>query len=460
MTLIKSISGIRGTIGGKPCENLTPFDTVIYVSAFASWLKSNLDAIKPKVIVGRDARISGPIIQSLVNQTLVSCGIEVLNLDLSTTPTVEIAVIELQAQAGVIITASHNPQEWNALKFFDENGEIIGAKSGSEILKIAENRDFDYATLYNLGKVTSLGGMMERHVAKVLELSLVNVKEIRKKKYKVVVDAVNSTGGIAVPLLLDSLGVETVPLYCEPNGLFPHNPEPLKENLSMLCQQVVKEKADFGIIVDPDVDRLAFVDEKGEIFGEEYTLVSCADYVLTHSPGNTVSNLSSTKALADVTISRGGRYFASAVGEINVVEKMKAENAVIGGEGNGGIIYPELHYGRDALVGIALFLSLLTEKEIKVSALKASYPKFAMIKTKVALSSDMDVDELLNQIRNQYKDRNPITIDGLKIEFETAWVHLRKSNTEPIIRVYTEAHNEEAAQSLSNRFINEINGFF
>ncbi len=460
MTLIKSISGIRGTIGGIPDDNFTPFDTVLYVSAFASWLKSNFDTIRPKVIVGRDARISGPMIQSLVNQTLVGCGIEVLDLDLSTTPTVEIAVIELKAQAGVIITASHNPKEWNALKFFDENGEIIDAKSGSEILKIAKDRDFKYATVDNLGKVTYLDGMMERHVAKVVELPLVNVKEIQEKKYKVVVDAVNSSGGIAVPMLLNALGVETIPLYCEPNGFFPHNPEPLKENLSILRQQVLKEKADFGIVVDPDVDRLAFIDENGEMFGEEYTLVSCADYVLTHSPGNTVSNLSSTKALADVTISKGGSYFASAVGELNVVEKMKAENAVIGGEGNGGIIYPELHYGRDALVGIGLFLSLLTEKKIKVSALKASYPQYAMSKAKVALSSDMDVDEILKQIKNQYKDKNPITIDGVKIEFETAWVHLRKSNTEPIIRVYAEAHNEKAAQILANRFINEIKEFF
>jgi phosphomannomutase len=302
--------------------------------------------------------------------------------------------------------------------------------------------------------------MMERHIEKILGLLLVQSKAIQKKGFRVVLDAVNSTGGIVVPQLLEALGVEVVPLYCDPNGLFPHNPEPLKEHLSVLCQKVVEVKADFGIVVDPDVDRLAFVDETGEMFGEEYTLVSCADYVLTHSPGNTVSNLSSTKALADVTKSKGGMYFTSAVGELNVVEKMKAENAVIGGEGNGGIIYPELHYGRDALVGIALFLSLLVEKEIKVSALKASYPKYAMSKAKLALSSDMDVDELLEQIKNQYKDKNPITIDGVKIEFETAWVHLRKSNTEPIIRVYTEALNEAAAQSLANRFINEIKGLF
>ena len=460
MTLIKSISGIRGTIGGKPFENLTPVDTVIYISAFAGWLKSNIDSIQPKVVVGRDARISGPMIQSLVNQTLVGCGIEVIDLDLSTTPTVEISVIELKAQAGIIISASHNPKDWNALKFFDGNGEILGAKSGGEILKIAEDRDFNYSSVDNLGKVICLDGMIERHVAKILELSLVNVNAIREKGYKVVVDAVNSTGGIAVPMLLDSLGVEVVKLYCEPTGLFPHNPEPLKEHLSVLSQQVVKEKADFGIVVDPDVDRLAFVDETGEMFGEEYTLVSCADYVLTHTPGNTVSNLSSTRALADVTRSKGGQYFASAVGELNVVEKMKTENAVIGGEGNGGIIYPELHYGRDALVGIALFLSLLTEKEIKVSNLKASYPEYTMSKAKVVLSPDVDVDRLLQLMEDKYKDKNPINIDGIKIEFESAWVHLRKSNTEPIIRVYAEAHNEEAAQSLTNKFIKEIKGFY
>ena len=460
MTLIKSISGIRGTIGGKPFENLTPIDTVIYISAFADWLKSNINSNQPKVVVGRDARISGPMIKSLVNQTLVGCGIEVLDLDLSTTPTVEISVIELQAQAGIIITASHNPKDWNALKFFDGNGEILSAKSVGEILKIAEDRDFNYSSVDNLGKITCFDGMIERHVAKILELSLVNVNAIREKGYKVIVDAVNSTGGIAVPMLLDALGVEVVNLYCEPTGLFPHNPEPLKEHLSVLSQQVVKEKADFGIVVDPDVDRLAFVDETGEMFGEEYTLVSCADYVLTHTPGNTVSNLSSTRALADVTRSKGGQYFASAVGELNVVEKMKTENAVIGGEGNGGIIYPELHYGRDALVGIALFLSLLTEKEIKVSNLKASYPEYTMSKAKVVLSPDVDVDRLLQLMEDKYKDKNPITIDGIKIEFESAWVHLRKSNTEPIIRVYAEAYNEEAAQSLTNKFIKEIKGFY
>ena len=460
MTLIKSISGIRGTIGGRPYENLTPLDTVIYVSAFASWLKSNFLNIQPKVVVGRDARISGPIIQSLLNQTLVASGIDVFDLGLSTTPTVEISVIELKAQAGIIITASHNPKDWNALKFIDCNGEILSSKSVFDILKISEDKDFNYVGINYLGKISPVEAMMERHIEKILGLSLVQSDAIQKKGFRVVLDAVNSTGGIVVPQLLDALGVEVVPLYCDPNGLFPHNPEPLKENLSELRQKVVEVKADFGIVVDPDVDRLAFVDENGEMFGEEYTLVSCADYVLTHSPGNTVSNLSSTKALADVTTSKGGMYFTSAVGELNVVEKMKAENAVIGGEGNGGIIYPELHYGRDALVGIALFLSLLVEKEIKVSALKASYPKYVMSKAKVALSSEMDVDKLFKKIKNQYKDKNPITIDGVKIEFETAWVHLRKSNTEPIIRVYTEAHNEEAAQSLANRFVNEIKGFF
>ena len=460
MTLIKSISGIRGTIGGGPHENLTPLDTVIYVSAFASWLRSNFLNVQPKIVIGRDARISGPMIQSLVNQTLVACGIDVFDLGLSTTPTLEMSVIELQAQAGIIITASHNPKDWNALKFIDYNGEILSSESVVDILKIAEKKDFTYMNIDNLGKLTPVEGMMERHVEKILGLPLVQSDAIQRKGFRVVLDAVNSTGGIVVPKLLDALDVEVIPLYCEPNGLFPHNPEPLKEHLSVLCKKVVEVKADFGIVVDPDVDRLAFVDETGEMFGEEYTLVACADYVLTHSPGNTVSNLSSTRALSDVTKSKGGRYFASSVGELNVVEKMKAENAVIGGEGNGGIIYPELHYGRDALVGIALFLSLLTEKKIKVSTLKASYPKYVMSKAKVALSGDMDVDELFKQIKKKYKDKNLTTIDGVKIEFESTWVHLRKSNTEPIIRVYSEAHNEDAANSLANKFVNEIKEFF
>ena len=460
MTLIKSISGIRGTIGGGPHENLTPLDTVIYVSAFASWLRSNFLNAQPKIVIGRDARISGPMIQSLVNQTLVACGIDVFDLGLSTTPTLEMSVIELQAQAGIIITASHNPKDWNALKFIDYNGEILSSESVVDILKIAEKKDFTYVNIDNLGKLTPVEGMMERHVEKILTLPLVQSDAIQRNGFRVVLDAVNSTGGIVVPKLLDALDVEVIPLYCEPNGLFPHNPEPLEEHLSVLSKKVVEVKADFGIVVDPDVDRLAFVDETGEMFGEEYTLVACADYVLTHSPGNTVSNLSSTRALSDVTKSKGGRYFASSVGELNVVEKMKAENAVIGGEGNGGIIYPELHYGRDALVGIALFLSLLTEKKIKVSILKASYPKYVMSKAKVALSGDMDVDELFKQIKKKYKDKNLTTIDGVKIEFETTWVHLRKSNTEPIIRVYTEAQNEDAANSLANKFVNEIKEFF
>ena len=456
MTLIKSISGIRGTIGGSPSENLTPLDTVLFVSAYANWLKSNADSNHYKVVVGRDARISGPMIQSLVNQTLIGYGIEVLDLDLSTTPTVEMAVIDLKAQGGIIITASHNPKEWNALKLLNSSGEILDAQTGAEILKIAEKRDFNYAPVDDLGKITPVKGTMENHVERILSLSLVDVELIKQKKFKVVLDAVNSTGGIAVPLLLEALGVEVVRMYCEPSGLFPHNPEPLKEHLTALCQKVVEEKADFGIVVDPDVDRLAFVDESGEMFGEEYTLVACADYVLSHTPGDTVSNLSSTRALADITKARGGHYFASAVGELHVVEKMKAKNAVIGGEGNGGVIYPELHYGRDALVGIALFLSLLASKEIKVTALKASYPNYSMSKAKVNLSPGMDVDAILSEMEKKYRVHKPITIDGVKIEFESSWVHLRKSNTEPIIRVYTEAESESAADSLAQRFVKEI----
>ena len=456
MTLIKSISGIRGTIGGAPSENLTPFDIVSFVSGFASWLKSNVKANHYKVVVGRDARISGAMVQSLVNQTLVGCGIEVLDLDLSTTPTVELAVIDLKAHAGIIITASHNPKTWNALKFLNSDGEVIDAKSGAEILSIAQRKDFNYANVDELGKITPVKNMMESHVASVLALSMVDVNAIKEKRFKVVLDAVNSTGGIAVPLLLEALGEQVIRLYCEPTGLFPHNPEPLKEHLSELSEKVVEEKADFGIVVDPDVDRLAFVDETGEMFGEEYTLVACADYVLSQTSGNTVSNLSSTRALADVTEVHGGTYFSSAVGELNVVEKMKAVNAVIGGEGNGGIIYPELHYGRDALVGIALFLSLLSKNDMKVAALKASYPNYFMSKAKVVLSPDMDVDRLLLKIKEQYQDKNPTTIDGVKIHFEKAWVHLRKSNTEPIIRVYTEAESQTAADSLAERFTTEL----
>lgn len=456
MTLIKSISGIRGTIGGKTSDNLTPLDTVLFTSAYASWLKNSQDAKHYKVVVGRDARISGSMIQGLVNQTLVGFGIEVLDVGLSTTPTVEMSVTQHQAHGGIIITASHNPKQWNALKLLNEKGEFLNAASGKAVLEIAEKKDFEYASIDNLGKVISVKGAIEDHVQKVLDLSLVNAEGIRHKKFKVVVDAVNSTGGIAIPLLLEALGVTCIPIYCDPTGHFPHNPEPLKEHLTALSEKVVAENADFGIVVDPDVDRLAFVDENGAVFGEEYTLVACSDYVLSKTPGDTVSNLSSTRALSDITQRRNGVYYASAVGEVNVVEKMKEVKAIIGGEGNGGIIYPDLHYGRDALVGVALFLSLLTENNQKVSELRASYPDYAMSKAKVSLSEGMDVDALLKEVEKKYSEKNPDTIDGVKIAFESSWVHLRKSNTEPIIRVYTEAKNQKEANELAERFLREI----
>mgnify|MGYP001287436346 CR=1 FL=1 len=456
MTLIKSISGIRGTIGGKPSNNLTPQDIVLYTSAYASWLKNNLDAKEFKVVVGRDARISGTMVQGLVDQTLVGFGIEVLDVGLSTTPTVEMAVTQHQANGGIIITASHNPKHWNALKLLNEKGEFLNVASGKAILEIAEKKNFEYASIDNLGKVTSVKGAIEEHVKRVVDLPLVNSKDIRQKKIKVVVDAVNSTGGIAIPLLLDAFGVTTIPIYCEPTGHFPHNPEPLKEHLTELSEKVVKEKADFGIIVDPDVDRLAFVDENGVVFGEEYTLVACSDYVLSKTPGDTVSNLSSTLALSDITQKRNGNYHASAVGEVNVVEKMKEVKAVIGGEGNGGVIYPDLHYGRDALVGVALFLSLITETNQKVSVLRASYPNYVMSKAKVSLSEGINADSLLKKMEKKYSENNPNTIDGVKIYFRSSWVHLRKSNTEPIIRVYAEAKNEKKANELAQRFLKEI----
>ena len=396
------------------------------------------------------------MIQGLVNQTLVGFGIEVLDVGLSTTPTVEMSVTQHLAHGGIIITASHNPKQWNALKLLNEKGEFLNAASGKAVLEIAKKKDFEYASIDNLGKVISVKGAIEDHVQKVLDLSLVNAEGIRHKKFKVVVDAVNSTGGIAIPLLLEALGVTCIPIYCDPTGHFPHNPEPLKEHLTELSEKVVAENADFGIVVDPDVDRLAFVDENGAVFGEEYTLVACSDYVLSKTPGDTVSNLSSTRALSDITQRRNGVYYASAVGEVNVVEKMKEVKAIIGGEGNGGIIYPDLHYGRDALVGVALFLSLLTENNQKVSELRASYPDYAMSKAKVSLSEGMDVDALLKEVEKKYSEKNPDTIDGVKIAFESSWVHLRKSNTEPIIRVYTEAKNQKEANELAERFLREI----
>ncbi len=456
MTLIKSISGIRGTIGGNIHENLTPIDAVKFASAYGTWLQQKYPNTSLSVVLGRDARISGAMIQNLVQYTLVGLGIHIIDVGLSTTPTVELMVPKYKAQGGIILTASHNPKQWNALKLLNEEGEFLNANEGKTILDIAESSQFSFADVDSLGKVTLVKNAIEQHVEHVLSLSLVTVDTIRKAGLKVVVDGVNSSGGIAIPKLLDALGVETVKLFCEPNGHFPHNPEPLKEHLTDLSQTVIDEKADLGIVVDPDVDRLAFMSENGEMFGEEYTLVACADYVLSKTPGNTVSNMSSTRALKDITEHHKGTYQASAVGEVNVVELMKKTQAIIGGEGNGGIIYPESHYGRDALVGVALFLSLLAEKKGLVSDLRASYPNYFMSKQKIDLTPNIEADQALEIMANTYRSEKISTIDGVKIDFENQWVHLRKSNTEPIIRVYTEATSQSAATELANRFRNEI----
>lgn len=456
MTLIKSISGIRGTIGGRPGDNLTPIDAVKFAAAYGIWLKEYAKKDKLKVVIGRDARISGEMIQNLVVSTLVGLGIDVIDLDLSTTPTVEIAVPLEKADGGIILTASHNPKQWNALKLLNEKGEFLDAAQGAKILEIAETEDFNFSEVDDLGEIIKNDSYIDIHIDEVLNLSLVDADVIRKAKFKVVVDGVNSTGGIAIPALLKELGVEVVELYCDPTGHFPHNPEPLKEHLKDICDLVVKEQADFGIVVDPDVDRLAFISNDGEMFGEEYTLVACADYVLGKTKGNTVSNLSSSRALRDITEKHGGTYEAAAVGEVNVVTKMKANNAIIGGEGNGGIIYPESHYGRDSLVGTALFLMLMAEKGGTVAELRASYPSYFMSKKKIQLTPGLDVDGILKSMAEKYKDEELSTIDGVKIDFPENWVHLRKSNTEPIIRIYTEAKSQAEADGLADRIIDEI----
>lgn len=456
MTLIKSISGIRGTIGGKVGDNLTPVDAVKFASAYGTFLKNNIAKDKLTVVIGRDARISGPMIHNLVVNTLIGLGIDVIDLGLSTTPTVEVAVPLEKADGGIILTASHNPKQWNALKLLNAKGEFLSGAEGAKILEIAEAEAFDFSDVDSLGEVISNDAYMDIHIDEVLNLPLVDIEAVKEAKFKVVVDGVNSSGGIIIPKLLKLMGVEVVELYCEPNGHFPHNPEPLKEHLTDISELVVKEKADFGIVVDPDVDRLAFISEDGEMFGEEYTLVACADYVLSKTPGNTVSNMSSSRALRDVTKAHGGSYEASAVGEVNVVELMKKNNAIIGGEGNGGIIYPELHYGRDSLVGVALFLTHLANKKMPVSALRASYPEYYMSKNKIELTPQIDVDAILTQMTEKYKNEDISTIDGVKIDFATEWVHLRKSNTEPIIRIYTEAPSQDAADKLALRIIDEI----
>ena len=456
MTLIKSISGIRGTIGGKTGNNLTPLDTVKFAAAYGTWLKNNSTKKNLKVAVGRDARISGKMIQELTMNTLTGLGIDVIDLGLSTTPTVEVAVPLENADGGIILTASHNPKQWNALKLLNSKGEFLDGEAGALILEIAESENFDFAEVDDLGKITVIDDYIDRHIEEVLKLKLVDADKVSSAKFKVAVDAVNSTGGIAIPALLKRMGVEVIELYCEPNGHFPHNPEPLKEHLNDICELMKKEKADLGIVVDPDVDRLAFIDENGEMFGEEYTLVACSDYVLSKTPGNTVSNLSSSRALRDITEKHNGEYNASAVGEVNVVQLMKDSNAIIGGEGNGGIIYPEAHYGRDSLVGTALFLTYLAEKKESVSSIRASYPSYYMSKNKIQLTPDLDVDGVLKAVEKRHASEEISTVDGVKIDFTENWVHLRKSNTEPIIRIYTEAKSQQEADELAQKMISEI----
>ncbi len=460
MTLIKSISGIRGTIGGKVDEGLTPVDAVKFAAAYGTWLiQRNENATKIKVVIGRDARISGEMISNLVVSTLVGLGIDVVNLGLSTTPTVEVAVPMENAHGGIILTASHNPKQWNALKLLNERGEFISGDDGKEVLSIAEQDAYNFAEVDDLGTETHDDSYLKKHIDAILDLPLVNKDAIAAADFSVVVDAVNSTGGIFVPAMLEALGVKNITkLYCEPTGHFPHNPEPLPEHLTDLSDKIKETGADLGITVDPDVDRLALVCEDGSMFGEEYTLVAVSDYVLSKTPGSTVSNLSSTRALRDITEDRGLAYHASAVGEVNVVNKMKAENAVIGGEGNGGVIYPELHYGRDSLVGIALFLSLLAEKKMKVSELRDSYPKYTISKNKIQLTPAIDVDKILKTMADRYKDEEVDTTDGVKIYIGKEWVHLRKSNTEPIIRVYSESKSLESANEFAGKIMEEIEG--
>ena len=455
MALIKSISGIRGTIGGKVGDNLTPVDIVECSAAFAHWAVQKTGI--PKIVIGRDARISGELVSNLVISTLRSMGVYVVDLGLSTTPTVELAVPEEKAAAGIILTASHNPKQWNALKLLNEKGEFISKEDGDSILKLIESGQLSFAPIENLGAYRKDDSYINKHITKVLTLPLVNISAVQEKQFKVVVDCINSTGALILPPLLERLGCHLILLNESVNGHFSHNPEPLPENLRDLSEAVLFHRADLGIAVDPDVDRLAFVCEDGEMFGEEYTLVAISDYVLKHQPGNTVSNLSSTRALRDVTEKRGGQYYASAVGEVNVVQKMKEVQAVIGGEGNGGIIVPELHYGRDAVAGTALFLSHLAEFGKSVSFLKSSYPQYTISKNKIQLTPDIDLDMLFEQLQLKYKNENLNTIDGLKIEFETDWIHLRKSNTEPIIRIYSESNSRIIADNLAKKIQQDIN---
>ncbi len=459
MALIKSISGIRGTIGGKAGEGFSPQDIILYTSAYASWIRKNTKSKKIRIVVGMDARISGPMVSGLVISTLSGMGMDVIDLGLSTTPTVELAVPDERAEGGIIITASHNPKEWNALKLLNKNGEFLSEKDGNEVLKLATADALEYAPIGQLGKVTKNQSWVQKHIDKILALKIIDVKAIRERKFRVALDAVNSSGGIVLPPLLEALGVEElVKVHCEPTGDFAHNPEPLPEHLRDLSRSVLKHKAHLGFAVDPDVDRLAIVSEDGEMFGEEYTLVAVSDFVLKQSKkgGNTVSNLSSTRALADVTHKHGGTYHASAVGEVNVVAKMKETGAIIGGEGNGGIIYPELHYGRDALIGIALFLTHLAKYGKSCSMLRATYPDYFISKNKIEVTPDINVGDLVDGVREKYKKQPVNTIDGVRIEFGKEWVHLRKSNTEPIIRIYAESESESTADNLAQKIISDI----
>jgi phosphomannomutase len=457
MTLIKSISGIRGTIGGSVGDGLNPLDIVRFTAAYATQIKTNKQIDSTKIVVGRDARISGEMVNQLVIGTLLGMGFDVVNIGLATTPTTELAVTMEKAAGGIILTASHNPKQWNALKLLNERGEFLNALEGENVLKIAAEESFVFSEVDELGKLTEDFSYTKKHIESVLALELVDVEAIKSADFSVAIDCVNSVGGIAIPALLEALGVKKIEkLFCEPNGYFPHNPEPLPEHLTDISDLLKQGKADVGFVVDPDVDRLAIICEDGSMFGEEYTLVSIADYVLQHTPGNTVSNLSSTRALRDVTNKYGGKYTASAVGEVNVVTTMKATNAVIGGEGNGGVIYPASHYGRDSLVGIALFLTLMAKSKQKVSDLRKSYPAYFISKNKIQLTPAIDVDEILKVIKGSYKQYEVNDIDGVKIDFPTGWVHLRKSNTEPIIRIYSEAGTAEQADAFAQAIMEEI----
>ncbi len=461
MTLIKSISGIRGTIGGQTGENLTPLDVVKFTAAYGSIIKNQEKKQKYKVVVGRDARISGPMVDQLVCGTLMGIGIDVLNIGLATTPTVEIAVTESKADGGIILTASHNPKQWNALKLLNNKGEFFDDALGKKVLHLAENDDYSFSSVDELGSISYNDDYDKIHIDKILALPYVDVNAIKAANFKIAIDCVNSVGGKILPALFKSLGVnEVFELYCTPNGQFPHNPEPLPEHLTEISKLVKDKKADLGFVVDPDVDRLAIINEDGTMFGEEYTLVAVADYLLSKKPGNTVSNLSSTRALADVTEKFGGIYTASAVGEVNVVTAMKSTKAVIGGEGNGGVILPDLHYGRDALVGIALFLSHLAHSKLKCSQLKATYPLYYISKNKIELTKGIDVDAILEKMKQRHSNQKINDVDGVRIDFDKEWVHLRKSNTEPIIRVYSESKSEESAKQLAGKIIDEIKSLF